>query len=118
MNTRVIEEIAELIGFRGAYELSLQRAGTSFYVPVDPAPQHWLNDILTPDEIQALAARFGGETITLPPLRDNTRHRIEVALKNKLEVRMVAMLANRSERYVARVKEELAQAGRLPSDAA
>ncbi|WP_018872970.1 hypothetical protein [Thioalkalivibrio sp. ALJ16] len=118
MNTRVIEEIAELVGFRAAYDLSLQRAGTSFYVPADPPPGHWLREILTDEEVGLLCERFGGDTLTMPALRDNTRHRVEVALKNKLEVRMVAMLANRSERYVARVKEELARAGRLPSDAA
>lgn len=114
----ILEEIAELIGFRGAYELSIQRAGTSFYVPQEPSPGHWLRDILTDDELRLLAERFGRDTITMPPLRDNCRHRVEVALKNKLEVRMVAMLANRSERYVHRVKEELVEAGRLPTDAA
>lgn len=118
MNTNILEEIAELIGFRGAYELSIQRAGTSFYVPGKPGPRHWLRDILSEAELSLLAERFGGDTITMPPLRDNSRHRVEIALKNNLEVRMVAMLANLSERRVHSIKADLVESGRLPGDAA
>ena len=103
----ILEEIADVIGFRGAYRLSLMRAGTTFYLPQDPPPHHWLRRVLNDQEVSALAQRFGRDTMTIPPLPDTTRHKVEVALENNLAIRDIAMLTGKSERYVYRVKEDM-----------
>lgn len=108
-----IEDIASVIGARGAFELSMARAGTSFYIPADPPPAHWLRDLLTDAEVDALAARFGGETVTMPAAKDNARHRAEQGLRNHLPVRMVALLTGISERRVHGFKSEMIEEGRL-----
>ena len=105
----MLEEIASAIGFRGAYRLSMIRAGTSFYLPANPPPGHWIRSILADDEVTSLVGRFGRDTISIPPLPDATEKKIQVAILNGMHVRDIALLTGKSERYVWMVKQGMAE---------
>ena len=111
----VLQEIADATGFQAAHELAVARAGLSFYIPANPPPGHWLRGIMDDKAVEALCAKFGGETVALPALRDQVAHRVEQALRNRLPVRTTAMLVGLSERRVHVIQKELRELGRLPT---
>ncbi|WP_018169707.1 hypothetical protein [Thioalkalivibrio sp. ALMg9] len=115
---KVLDKIANEIGFQPAHSLALARAGTTFYVPQDPPPHHWLHDLMDAKAVEALCRKFGGDRILLPQLRDQAAHRIQVALRNGLQVRQIALITGVSERRVHAIKADLVESGRLPGDAA
>ncbi|WP_038054731.1 hypothetical protein [Thioalkalivibrio sp. ALJ1] len=114
----VLQQIADAVGFQAAHQLAIVRGGMTFFVPANPPPHHWLRSVMDDEAVEKLAEAFGGGNVSLPPLRDQTTHRIEIALRNKIPVRTVSLLVGLSERRVHGVRKELEAMGRLPSDAA
>lgn len=64
--SQILTELAEVAGWDAAIKIADMRGGTQIRIPQEPAPEHWLWDLLGEQAARAISARYGGSCLWVP----------------------------------------------------
>lgn len=105
-----LRELADLIGLEPAMALCRAQGGISHYIPQTPRPDHPFVAILGQETWRVLCANYGGTRLDLPRgeyafKRQQVQHLLRTS---DLSVRQIARAAGCTERFVSKLRGELA----------
>jgi hypothetical protein len=113
--TGVLAEIARVAGEDAARALSRARGGTQIYLPPEPAPDHWLSQLVGHDRALAIADQLtcgvGGMRLEIP-LGDtgyaaSGRAKIDAMIRDNFSERDIALATGYTTRAVRRRRKKL-----------
>lgn len=106
----VARMLVRAIGLRATLRLLLARGGTQLHVPVDATRAVALVGVLSPDEIRALAQRYGAQRLDLPKADKLLRQIRDAAIRADRERLSAAAVARR---YGLSRRQVIAISGRV-----